>query len=240
MPEDEEVFEPGGDEEGGQQADPPEDTGAWRPGLPDEWKGKTEQEIATLWGSAASVLSAKNDEVETLKRTLAERDTVVNDPPPPPPEEEPIDFRSMIFDDPEKAIDAYLNKKYGTRFTDLERSRSDLALMKVEKEFSDFDEHRDTIEQIVSRKPGGPATEHDVRAAYLMAKGLSVLEAEKEAARQIHNEPPSPPKPPEKKVEATELEAEVSKAMGFESIDEFVKWRDSDDEMTVEVPRGDF
>jgi Asp-tRNA(Asn)/Glu-tRNA(Gln) amidotransferase A subunit family amidase len=225
-----------------QEQEAPQELGVWQEGMPEEWKGKSKSEITSLWTSAATVLDAKNAEVEALRQQLEAARTqreYTAPPPPPVPQEDPVDFRSLIFDDPEKAIDFALEKKYGRRVQEMDQTQAEIALMKVEREFPDFDRHRDTINSILAQNKGTRISDHTVRAAYLMAKGNAAIQAEAAArAAAIHSQPPTPPGPAAKKVEITSLEQEVARAMGFESDEEFAEWRDSDDEITVEVPRG--
>jgi hypothetical protein len=235
-------LEPLEQEEEEQGPEPTPDPGVWQEGMPEEWKGKSKGEVSALWTSAATVLDAKNAEVESLRQqmeSLRSQSQFQSAPPPPPPAEEPVDFKSLIFDDPERAIEVAMERKYGSRVKEIDQTQADLAVMKVEREYPDFEKHRDTINAVLSQNRGMKITDQTVRAAYLMAKGNAALQAEQQArTAAIHSQPPTPPESKKPKVEITSLEQEVARAMGFETDEEFAEWRDSDDEMTVEVPRG--
>lgn len=220
------------------ESDPSPNEGIWREGLPDEWKGKTPQEIARVWGTAATLLDSKNNEVEALRQQLESLKSASPTPQPASPEpEEPIDFKSLIFDDPERAVDLAVEKKYGKRVQEYERELSNVAVMKVEREFADFDEYRDTVNAILSNAQGR-VTDQDVRSAYLLARGYKSVQDEREAAQAVHNEPPSPPEPTKKTPEIPELGKAMMSSLGFQSEEEMDEWLNSDDDMEIEVPHG--
>jgi len=225
------------------EADPTPTPDAWAEGMPEEWKGKSQTEITSLWSSAATVLDARNTEVEALRTQLEAAQNVpvvAPEPAPVEPAPEPVDFKTLIFDDPEKAIELKMEEKYGKRAEEIDQDMSQLAVLRVEREFSDFEQHRDTVQAILAQNPGQRVTDHTVRAAYLMSKGNEALQAEKAAvAAAVHNEPPSAPEPVKAEVKITTVEQEVARAMGFETDAEFAEWRDMDDDIEVEVPLGD-
>lgn len=233
--ENEEVLE---DEEEGQEVTPASQSqDEWPEGLPEEWKGKSPAEISRIWQTAATMLDSKDEQLKAMKQQM---ESATSRPPDPPPvqEEEEVDLKALVFDDPVKAVEIAGRKLFGPQVERINTKLASLAMMEVEREYPDFAKYKDTVKQIVSAKQGEIEAQ-DVRAAYLMARGFSAVQAEQEEASRIHNEPPSPPEPSKKKPEIPELGKAIMSRMGFESEEEMDEWLSAED-VEMEVPRGDF
>lgn len=202
--------------------------------LPEDMRDKSPAEINRMWQTAAAVLAAKNDEVEQLNTRLRALEEAKTKEPPEPDPTEGVDLKEMIYDDPEKAVEIAFQRVYGKEFQRVESAVSDTVLMKVAKEIGpDFDKHEDKIRAILAGSKG-PVTPDTVHGAYLMAKGLSTVEYEREARKKAaESEPPTPEVKDSDLPQLTDLDKQIARGMGM-SEEEYIKY--SGEYIEVEVP----
>jgi len=209
--------------------------------LPEEWEGKTPDEIASTWNTAATVLAARNEEVEALRQQLYNQQAQAAQAAQPQPEPvkafDPEEFKEKVFEDPVGAFDTLLEQRMAPYLRQHAQNSVAVAMSQAERELPDFDEYRPYVEQIISSQEG-PATAASVKAAYLMARGYKSVEIDKEATRKAAtSERPTAPEPVKSKPKVSELELEIAKGMSM-TVEEYVQYR-TDELDEIEVPLGD-
>lgn len=209
--------------------------------LPAEWAGKSAAEIRTLWETAGTVMASTNDANEAYKQRIADLEAA-RPAPIVEPVEDPdadVDMKQLIYENPEKAFDIAMRRKYGPLIDRIEENIGDTAIINARSALPDFERYEDTVKQLV-KGAGAGVNDSLVRQAYLTAVGMEKLEAdtaERSAAAARPKPEPDPPAP--KVVPVTGLAAEIMRGSGFESEEEFNEYLAMDDEIEVEVPLGD-
>ena len=190
---DEGTAESGG-QKGGDSAGTQDTDSIKRSELPEEMRGKTSAEISSMWGAATRVLQSKNVETDSLNNRIAQLESQALEQGAPPAEPDPdadVDLKELMLDDPERAMDIMLNRRYSTTVNRLEKGIGETELIKASRSIgADFDEHEDAVRLILSQQ-SGPVTEGAVHGAYLMARGAASVQKDKAAAK-LSLETPEP------------------------------------------------
>lgn len=187
--------------------------------MPEQFKGKTPEEIAKSYIEAQKVISRQGNELGEYRKAvdeLIQKDATGNQPPPEKREEEPIDI-DHLYDDPEGTISRVFDKHGGDRISKLEQ---ELAAARVEREVEalegDFPGWQSEVqtEDFVEWAKARPylkrtlqaADNYDMEAArellglYYETKGTAKHEKRDEQLRQASLESASPEVPSEEEV----------------------------------------
>jgi hypothetical protein len=220
--------------------------------LPEEIRGKSESELAVILDrmSRTTIEGAQaKQRVTQLEAQLAEARASATPRHARVEPEVPDDFDlteaivSGNEEDVEKAVLHVLAKRgLLGRFEQVESAIGNVggetAMMRAQRELTDFDEYSETVEAIIRDTDGGgenpvPRTWNNVRGAYIMARGLKDLERAKKAAL-----PADRPKEdlPQDLPKIDSLTAALSAEMGVSEAD--VLKYSSEAPLIMEVPGG--
>lgn len=208
--------------------------------LPEEMRGKTPAEISTMWGAAARVLADKNSETETQSARIAVLESAALErqqaPPEPIPDpDEGVDIKELMYEDPEKAVDVLLRRRYGETIDRLEAGIGQTAMIAARQNIGpDFDDHADAVKTILS-KSSGPIDERAIQGAYYMARGLASVQADTAKAKLAIETPAPTPEVTEvdQAGPLTGLAAQIQRGSGLTE-EEFIEFGEG--ELVVEVP----
>ncbi len=206
--------------------------------LPEELRDRPEAEQKFILEHMVSSLGTRSQEVQTLKEQLAELRGEIRKPPDEPDPNEGKTMGELMLEDPEAAMDRYMDSKgYVKAFTDLSGRVGSAEYGMVSREIDDFAEFKDDVDALLKDGKLAP-TEANVRGAYTMAVGSRALMEKAAAARGNNTIPPSPPPPPEGdevKGTITKLETEIAAAHNM-SPEEWIEARDKP--LEVKLPTG--
>lgn len=201
--------------------------------LPEFLRGKSPEEVRAAISQAFQGSQLANQELNQIKRKLAELEGSAKKEPEEPKEpEKPLD--ELLYEDPEAAIDQVIRKRYGSRFAGLEEQVGSTVFATVRSELPQFDEFEDDIRTLL-KDSGAPATRANIIGAYKMALGDRALQEMHQKNRKAANPEKPKAKPPKPKgPQLSDLEREIAAGMGM-SAEDYANARDNED-FKVKVP----
>lgn len=187
--------------------------------MPEQFRGKSPEEIAKSYLEAQKVISRQGNELGEYRKAVDEllrSDAATNQPPSEEQEEEPIDI-DRLYDDPEGTISQVVEKRSGDRIKKLE---DELASARIQREVESLEETfpgwqsevqtEDFVEWAQARpylkRTLEAADNYDMDAArellglYYESKGKAKQDQRDEQLRQASLESASPEVPSEEEV----------------------------------------
>lgn len=147
--------------------------------LPEQLRGRPAAEVKVILQSAFSSLGKANQQMEEMRRQLAEMKNTQPQPQPDPKKDKPLE--ELILEDPESAILSVLERKgLANRFDGVEKQTGSLTLQVVGSQLDDFGEVKDDVVSILEATKV-PMTEDNIRGAYTMVMGRRAIEERQNA-----------------------------------------------------------
>lgn len=190
--------------------------------LPEALRGRSEGELKFLLDSMVTTTVNQRDEIAGLKHKLGEIDARTKEPPTPP-EPDPYEGEStedLMLKDPTAAVKRVLGE-LGI-FDQLSGASSRLGTVEMDRvagEFPDFEEHRESVETLVTEM-NLPKTSENIRGAYLLSLG-NKTHLDRVKATQAVNPASIDPSPPgggegsKNDVTLTELQKEFARGLNM-------------------------
>ncbi len=208
-----------------------------RNALPEEMRNKSPEEISLMWSAAARVLESKNSESESQNARIAQLEAAAaeqkREPVPDPTEN--VDLKELMYENPEKAVDIMLEKKYGPTVARFEAGIGETEIVRASRIIGpDFIEHEPAVRAILA-KSKGPIDEAAVQGAYFMARGLASVQTDVARAKLAAETPAPTPEITEGDApsQLQGLAKEIQRGSGL-SEEDFVKFGEG--ELVTEVP----
>jgi len=165
-----------------------------------------------------------NDLMETMSVALRAGKPTDAAPAAPAPElklEPPGDVKKMMDPnapeyDPERALDFVIRKNYGGAVRDMGSRTIRAAMIGLRSEFDDFQEYEQDILTAIRDQDPSTVTDKQLLAMYFQAKGLkSTMKSRSDKAKNAGATTlaPTPPTPPKKDEELSDVEKEVARRM---------------------------
>lgn len=214
--------------------------------LPEEFRGKSEHEIKVLMNTMVNSLRSANERVRQYETqgtgNAHSAPTVVHNQgnqsqAQAQEPDKPLD--ELILEDPEKAIDIYLQKRgYVNQFQNLDQRTGEMTLRIMRNEIDDFGEYESDVKDLL-KQTGAPMTEQNIMGAYTMLVGRKALEERQRNQREsqsMERAQTSAPQEDNTPRWGSSLEEEMARAQGFNDPAEWQKYMTGGVE--IKVPTG--
>lgn len=217
--------------------------------LPEALQDVPEDQLPQTLSAVTAALNERQRQLEALQSGGQGQDGSQPEPQLTSEQEQELeelegDLQDEIYDNPEEAIEYVVRKKFGDALQSAQSTSQEAyeaaAMLEARQRFPDFDEHEDTVRQVLEQS-GAPATRENVEGAYVYSVGQQALEQrqeerKREAKKQVTSEEPDKTSEEDTEEELTGVERQVASRLGM-SEDEYREYRDTDT-VEVEVPTG--